>query len=79
MNVARTIELSKRAEDLTRRYPPGTPCRFWPGVREGPGRQGVIRSSWAVLSGQDIVVWIEDYPGCIAATHVECEEVYGNV
>ena len=51
--------------------PLGTPVRFWPGVREGVGREGKTRSAAELLGGHTPVVWIEDWSGCIALTHVQ--------
>jgi hypothetical protein len=69
---ARMLELSRLVDDLTRRHPPGTPCRFWPGAREGEGRPSRIRSAWLVTQSGEVAVFVEGYPGYIAATHVKC-------
>ena len=65
-------DAKKHAEELTRLFPVGTPCRYWPGVREGLGRQGTIRSMWRVLGSGHVAVMVTGYPGAIAETHVEC-------
>ena len=36
------------------RYPVGTPVRYWPGVREGEGRESVTRTpAWLEYLGYD--------------------------
>ena len=64
---------NKQAEAvaLSLKHPIGTPCRFWPGAKEGPGREDTICSAFYVFSSGDIVVHVKGYAGCIAATHVE--------
>lgn len=71
MTRAKMMEMSKRVDELTAKYPVGTPCRYWTGAREGEGKQGTIRSAWAILGGHTVVVWIEGCSGCVAETHVE--------
>jgi len=61
-----------QAEELSRRHPVGTACRFWLGCREGEGRRGVIRCGFSVVCNT-VVGWIEGVAGCVAATHIECE------
>jgi hypothetical protein len=64
-------EGNTRAERFNAANPIGTPVRYWPGVRDGEGRESVTRSpAWALLSGQAIVC-VEGYAGGIALTHVE--------
>lgn len=63
--------MSRRVDELTRRFPPETPCRIWPGAKEGEGKPDAIRTAFAIAPSCDIVVWVEDYPGWIAATHVD--------
>ncbi len=71
------LALSQQVDELTRRYPPGTPCRYWPGAREGEGYPGKIRSAYLVTQDGLIAVFVESYPGYIAATHVEPIPVEG--
>lgn len=63
--------LEVQARELTQRYPVGTPCRFWPGHKVGPGRLGRVRSEFFVLARCEIVVMVEGWRGCLGATHVE--------
>ena len=54
--------------------PVGTPVRYWPGVREGEGRESITRTPVWMLhtsSGDIPLVSVEGYPGGIALTHVE--------
>lgn len=51
--------------------PVGTPVRFWPGAREGVGRESVTSSPAWVMGGHSAMVSVHDYPGGIALTHVE--------
>ena len=60
----------RAADDFNARYPVGTPVTYWPGLREGTGRESVTRSAaWSTLSGH-AVVCVEGYAGGIALTHV---------
>lgn len=61
----------EQAEALTAAHPEGTPVEFWPGVREGQGRLGRVRSQWMDAPGGELVVFVEGYPSWIAATHVQ--------
>ena len=49
----------------------GTRVRYWTMLREGPGVEAETRSKAQLLSGHTPVVWVTDYPACIALTHVE--------
>ncbi len=60
---------------FNKHYPPGTPVRFWPGVKDGEGILSRTRSKAQILSGDTPVVWVEDYAGAIALTHVQVVEV----
>lgn len=55
----------------TSEIPVGTPVRYWPGAREGKGRESVTRSDVWSLGGHTPVVLVEGYAGGIALTHVE--------
>lgn len=57
-------------EDFNTRCPIGTPVDFWPGFLDDEPRRSVTRSKAEILSGHTPVVWVEDYAGCIALTHV---------
>lgn len=58
-------------EDFNRCTPIGSPVRYWPGFREGDGKQSRTRSTAEVLGGHTPVVWVEGEAACIALTHVE--------
>ena len=49
---------------------PGTPVRYWPGIKYGPGIASRTRSEVWHISGVPVVA-VEGYPGGIALTHVE--------
>jgi hypothetical protein len=53
------------------KHPIGTAVRFWPGVKEGDGRLGATRSEAYVDSAGQAVVFITDYAGYVALSHVE--------
>jgi hypothetical protein len=61
------------ADRFNRDHPAGTPVTYWPGAREGDGRQGVTRSAARVICGS-ACVWIEGVPAGMALTHVEVRE-----
>jgi hypothetical protein len=68
------LDLSRRVDLLTTRFPAGTLCRYWPGARANePGREGTLRSAFFFSYAGDIAVFVEGYPGWIAATHVEVD------
>lgn len=50
--------------------PVGTPVRYWPGVLKGVGVESKTRSVAQVLGSHTVVVWVENYSGCIALSHV---------
>lgn len=59
------------ADDWNARHPVGTPVLFWPGVREGEGRESKTRSeAWALGCGVAVVA-VEGHSGGIALDHVE--------
>ncbi len=60
-----------KVEQFNNNYPLGTPVRFWPGFKQGEGREGKTRTPAWVMGGHTAVVSITDYPGGIALTHVE--------
>ncbi|MBT8454170.1 MAG: hypothetical protein KJO40_19560 [Deltaproteobacteria bacterium] len=52
----------------------GTPIRYWPGRREGPGKLSRTRSpAWELGDGSPVVS-VEGHAGGIALTHVEVDE-----
>lgn len=63
------------AEDLevhafNEAVPVGTPVRYWPGAREGEGRQSATRTpAWSIPGAA--LVSVEGFPGGISLTHVE--------
>ncbi len=52
-------------------HPVGTPVRYWPGVREGAGRDSRTRSRAWVIGGHSAVVSVDGHAGGIALTHVQ--------
>ncbi|MCO5167898.1 MAG: hypothetical protein M9894_16260 [Planctomycetes bacterium] len=66
----RTHEAWLDARAWNARCPVGTPVRYWPGVREGEGRQGVTRSLAWVVSGHASVL-VTGQSGSVALSHVE--------
>jgi hypothetical protein len=60
----------RAVDQFNQRVPVGTPCLFWPGVREGEGRESVTRSEAWLMGGHTPVVMVEGYPGSIALSHV---------
>ncbi|MGY5634148.1 hypothetical protein ACW7N6_38045 [Streptomyces sp. UC1A3] len=54
-----------------RRYPEGTPVRYWTGAREGEGAVGETRSAASVLEGHTAVVWVTGHSACVALSHVQ--------
>lgn len=64
--------LAERAvEAFNFETPVGTECRFWTGVKEGPGRISKTRSPAQLLGGDIAVVWFEGLGPCVALSHVE--------
>jgi hypothetical protein len=67
---AKAQQLVDARDTWNARHPIGTPVRYWPGVREGDGREGVTRSeAWLVCGHASVLV--STYTGGIALTHVE--------
>lgn len=62
--------LGHLADLLNAEVPVGTPCTYWTGVREGPGKRGRIRAPYSVVSGQ-LVGWVDTHPACILNSHIE--------
>jgi hypothetical protein len=60
----------RAAAAFNTKYPIGTPVRYWPWTREGPGIVSKTRSeAWVLASGP--VVLVEGRAGGIYLTHVE--------
>lgn len=53
------------------RAPIGTKVRYWAGLREGDGVEGVTRSAAYLLGGHTPVVFVTGYAACVSLTHVE--------
>lgn len=53
-----------------RQHPAGTEVRYWPAKREGEGRIGRTREDARVVGGA-AAIWVDNYGGCIALSHVE--------
>src|SRR5215213_7229523 len=64
------LRLSARVDELTRLYPPGSPCWYWPGTLNDAPQRSMTRSPWAVVCEQ-IVVWVRGRADCIAHDHVQ--------
>ena len=72
MSKADHVEaLSGIVSSLTRRFPLGSPCRYWPGDKQGSGLQSRIRSAFGVLNQNKVVVWVEGHRGCVALDQLE--------
>lgn len=63
------------AEGFNARHPVGTPVLFWPGAKTGTGRKSKTRTPAWAMNVNDAVVSVEGYPGGIALTHIEVQEV----
>src|SRR5262249_3546097 len=71
------LELSETVSSLTRQFPLGSPCRYWPGVKKGPGLPSKIRSAFGVLNQETVVVWVEGHRGSVAIKHLELPPFLG--
>lgn len=60
----------REVTEWNRRHPVGTPVRYWPGAREGPGAESQTRSEAFLISGH-ASVQVDGKPGSIALSHVE--------
>lgn len=50
--------------------PVGTRVRYWPGTREGEGRESITRTpAWSIPGAA--LVSVEGFPGGISLTHVD--------
>ena len=61
---------TQAVEQFNMHCPVGTPVLYWPGLREGRGRESTTRSCAWLLGGHTPVVMVEGYPGGIALSHV---------
>ena len=61
---------TQAVEQFNAHHPVGTPVLYWPGTREGDGRESVTRSEAWLLGGHTPVVMVEGYAGGIALSHV---------
>ena len=64
---------ARAIQDAARKWrgkPSGTPCVYWPGMREGDGKPGVTTSTLTQLGGHTWGVFVAG-AGFIAVTHVE--------
>ena len=66
MTPARAL---REAERFNARCPVGTPVRFWPGLRTGPGTVGRVRNR-AVVMSDHASCWVEGQAGSINLSHV---------
>lgn len=62
--------LIREVDQFNAAVPPGTPVLYWPGAREGEGRESVTRSAAWLMGEHTPVVKVEGYAGGIALTHV---------
>lgn len=70
VNPRRWGKNTRAVEQFNEVCPVGTPVLYWPGVREGEGRESVTRSAAWLLGGHTPVVMVEGYAGGIALSHV---------
>lgn len=66
MTPARAL---REAERFNAACPVGTPVRFWPGLRTGPGTVGRVRSG-AVVMSDHASCWVEGQASSINLSHV---------
>lgn len=59
----------REAERFNARCPVGTPVRYWPGLRTGPGTIGRVRNC-AVVMSDHASCWVEGQAGSINLSHV---------
>lgn len=60
----------KKAEEFNKKYPIGTPVRYWPGARHGKGCESKTRTDAQLLGNHTAVVWVENFPACLALSHI---------
>lgn len=63
------VPVSAEVAQWNEHVPIGTPVLFWPGAREGQGRETRTRTKAWNMSGQPVVM-VHGYAGGIALTHV---------
>ena len=71
-------ELEDRARTYSRRYPVGSPCRYWEGKRTGPGVPSTIRSRFWVLGHGEIVCQVEGAYGGVPLAMLQLENLGTN-
>ena len=49
----------------------GTPVSYWPGLREGTGRDSFTTTPAWVMGGHSAMVTVDGYSGGIALSHVK--------
>jgi hypothetical protein len=62
--------LAKACAEFNKDNQAGDAVRYWPGLREGPGKVGRLKTSARVLGGHTAGVYIEG-EGFHALSHVE--------
>lgn len=72
-------ELEDRARTYSRRYPVGSPCRYWQGVQKGPGTLSTIRSRFWVLGTGEIVCQVEGAYGGVPLPMLKLENLGADV
>ena len=60
-----------QAAEWNHAHPVGTPVRYWPGPKEGPGIESMTRSVAWVVGDHEALVQVEGRAGGIALTHIE--------
>jgi hypothetical protein len=69
-SFTRQARLVREAEECDRRMPVGTPVVYWLGVKDGPGRAGVIRNTFSVFGSRVVVGWVAGQASFVAASHI---------
>jgi len=70
--IVATLEVEAATFNAT--YPLWTPVTFWPGLREGPGRDSITTTPAWVMGGHTVMVTVRDYSGGIILSHIEQKE-----
>jgi hypothetical protein len=71
-SIARSsISQQRLVDKFNDQFPVGTKVRYWRGVREGIGKEGVTNHAATLLSGHTAVAWIDGCSGCVSLSHVE--------
>lgn len=65
-------EVITAVDDWNARYSVGTPVRYWPGAKTGPGRESTTRTpAWVIHGGHSALVSVEGRSGGIILSHIE--------